>query len=150
MSGFSQNSTVTTTPSAYLNFLNKDKTPFECKCQIGSSTFRFFFVNEGENLVMADDVATPSNLPVAPLEKKMLEDAPLDETSLDEASLDEAPLDINVFQWSCEEEPSIRVVHTRVDRSAWDRRLSPNPHALAIYLEFVPTREVAPERFKEC
>jgi len=28
--------------------------------------------------------------------------------------------------------------------------LSPNPHALAIYLEFVPARGVAPERFKDC
>ncbi len=42
------------------------------------------------------------------------------------------------------------MVRTRVDRSAWDRRLSPNPHALAIYLEFVPTRRVAPKRFEEC
>ncbi len=33
---------------------------------------------------------------------------------------------------------------------AWDRRLSPNPHALAIYLEFIPARGAAPERFKEC
>jgi hypothetical protein len=41
-------------------------------------------------------------------------------------------------------------VHTRVDRSAWDRRLSPNPHTLAIYLEFVPVRGTAPERFEEC
>jgi hypothetical protein len=28
--------------------------------------------------------------------------------------------------------------------------LSFNPHALVIYLEFVPTRGVAPESFKEC
>jgi len=28
--------------------------------------------------------------------------------------------------------------------------LSPNPHALAIYLEFVPPRGAAPERFEEC
>ncbi len=28
-------------------------------------------------------------------------------------------------------------MHTRVDCSAWDCRLSLNPHALAIYLEFV-------------
>jgi len=41
-------------------------------------------------------------------------------------------------------------VHTRVDCSAWDRRLSLNPHALAIYLEFVPSRGAAPERFEEC
>jgi hypothetical protein len=44
----------------------------------------------------------------------------------------------------------MRVVRTRVDRSVWDRRLSPNPHALAIYLEFVPARGAAPERFEEC
>jgi hypothetical protein len=30
-----------------------------------------------------------------------------------------------------------------------DRRLSPNPHALAIYLEFVPARGAALERFEE-
>jgi hypothetical protein len=42
------------------------------------------------------------------------------------------------------------VVHTRVARSIWDRRLSPNPHALAIYLEFVPARGATPERFEEC
>ncbi len=41
-------------------------------------------------------------------------------------------------------------MRTRVDRSVWDCRLSPNPHALAIYLEFVPARGAAPERFKEC
>ncbi len=33
----------------------------------------------------------------------------------------------------------------------WERvRLSPNPHALAIYLEFVPARGAAPARFEEC
>ncbi len=42
------------------------------------------------------------------------------------------------------------VVRTRVNHSAWDHRLSPNSHALAIYLEFVPTCEAAPERFEEC
>jgi hypothetical protein len=41
-------------------------------------------------------------------------------------------------------------MRTRVDRSAWDRRLSPNLHALAIYLEFVPTCGATPERFKKC
>jgi hypothetical protein len=35
------------------------------------------------------------------------------------------------------------MVRTRVDRLAWDRQLSPIPHALAIYLEFVPARGVA-------
>ncbi len=28
--------------------------------------------------------------------------------------------------------------------------MSPNPHALAIYLEFVPTHGGAPKRLKEC
>jgi len=55
---------------------------------------------------------------------------------------------MNVSQWSHEEEPSRRVVRTRVDRLAWDRQLSPNPHALAIYLEFVPTRGATLERFE--
>jgi hypothetical protein len=39
---------------------------------------------------------------------------------------------------------------TRVDRSAWDYRLSLNPHALAIYLEFVPARGITLEKFEEC
>jgi hypothetical protein len=84
---------------------------------------------------MADDDAPPSNPPVAPIQQKELE---------------EAPLDLNVFQRSREEEPPRRVVRTQVARSVWDRRLSPNPRALVIYLEFVPARGAAPERFKEC
>jgi hypothetical protein len=84
---------------------------------------------------MADDVATPSNPPISLVEKEKLE---------------EAPLDVKVFQQSREEEPSRRMVCTQVNRSAWDRQLSPNPHALVIYLEFVPTCGAAPERFEEC
>jgi hypothetical protein len=95
MSGFSRSFTVTTTPSTYPNFLNKGKTTFECKCQISSATFRFF-VDASENLVMADDVATPSNPPIAPIEKEKLEDALHDEAPLDKTPLDKAPLDINV------------------------------------------------------
>ncbi len=86
-------------------------------------------------LVMADDDTTPSNPPVALVQQEELE---------------EASLDLNVFQRSREEEPPRKVVRTRVDRSVWDRRLSPNPHALAIYLEFVHARGAAPERFEEC
>ncbi len=59
-------------------------------------------------------------------------------------------LEVNVSQRSREKKPSRRMVRTRIDRSAWDCRLSLNPHALTIYLEFVPARGVAPERFKEC
>ncbi len=84
---------------------------------------------------MADDVTTPSNPPVAPVQQEELE---------------EVPLDLDVFQRPREEEPPRRVVRTRVARSVWDCRLSPNPHALAIYLEFVPARGAAPERFEEC
>ncbi len=86
-------------------------------------------------LVMANDDATPSNPPVAPVQQEEFE---------------EAPLDLNVSQRPREEESPRRVVRIRVDRSVWDCRLSPNPRALAIYLEFVPAREAAPERFEEC
>ncbi len=72
---------------------------------------------------MADDDATPSIPSVAPVQQKELE---------------EALLDLDVSQRPCEEKPPRRVVRTRVVRSVWDRRLSPKPHALAIYLEFVP------------
>jgi hypothetical protein len=89
---------------------------------------------------MAHDVITPSNPPVAPVEKKKLEDA----------LLNEAPLDINVSQRSCEEELSKKVVRTQVDRSAWNRRLSLNPHALTIYLEFALVHGVTPKRFEKC
>ncbi len=57
---------------------------------------------------------------------------------------------MNVFQWSHEKEPSRRVVRTRIDRSAWDRRLYPNPHALVIYLEFIHACGATQERFEEC
>ncbi len=49
-----------------------------------------------------------------------------------------------------EEEPSRRVVRTRIDRSAWDHRFFPKPHALAIYLEIFPARGATLERFEEC
>jgi hypothetical protein len=86
-------------------------------------------------LVMADNDATPSNPPVALAQQEELE---------------EASLDLNVSQRPREEEPPRRVVRTRVDRSVWDHQLSPNPHALAIYLEFVPACGTAPKRFEEC
>jgi hypothetical protein len=84
---------------------------------------------------MADDVTTPLNPLVAPVEQEEFK---------------EAPFDVNVSQRLCEEEPSRRVVRIRVDRSACDHQLSPNPHALTIYLEFVLAREATPERFEEC
>jgi hypothetical protein len=84
---------------------------------------------------MADDVATPLNPPISLVEKEKLK---------------EAPLDVKVSQRSREEKPSRRMVRTRVNRSAWDRQLSPNPHALVIYLEFVPACGTALKRFEEC
>ncbi len=93
------------------------------------------FVDAGENLVMVDDVATPSDSPVILVEKEELE---------------EMPLDVNVSQRSHEKELSRRMVRTGVNCSAWDRWLSPNPHALAIYLKFVPACGAVPERFEEC
>jgi hypothetical protein len=93
------------------------------------------FVDTSENLVMVDDVATPSNPPVALVEKEELE---------------KTLFNVNVFQQSHEEKLSRRVVHTRLDRLAWDRRLSPNSHALVIYLEFFLACEAALKRFKEC
>jgi hypothetical protein len=86
-------------------------------------------------LVMVDDDTTPSNPPVAPVQQEELE---------------KAPLDLDVSQRPREEEPPRRVVHIRVAHSVWDRRLSPNPHDLVIYLEFVPARGAVPERFEEC
>jgi hypothetical protein len=88
---------------------------------------------------MADDITTPSNPPVALVNKEELEEAPLDEVALK----------VNVSQRPCEE-PSRRVMRTQINRSAWDRQLSPNPHALTIYLEFIPARGAAPERCEEC
>jgi hypothetical protein len=99
------------------------------------SGYLLVFVDAGEILVMANDVTTPSNPPVAPVEREELK---------------EVPLYMIVSKRPHEEEFSKGVVRTRVDRSAWDRQLSPNPHALTIYLKFVPIREAAPERFEEC
>ncbi len=59
---------------------------------------------------MADDVVTPSNPPVAPIDKEELE----------EVSFEEA-FEVNVSQRSREEEPSRIVVRIRIVRSAWDR-----------------------------
>jgi hypothetical protein len=57
-----------------------------CKYPIVSATL-LVFISVGENLVMADDVATPSN-PLVSLEEN--------------EELEEAPLDMNVSQRSCE------------------------------------------------
>jgi hypothetical protein len=53
----------------------KTSTPFERKYPIVSTTF-FVFVDTNENLVMADDVVTPSNPLVSLVKKEELEEAP--------------------------------------------------------------------------
>jgi hypothetical protein len=60
------------------------------------------FVDAGDNLVMANDVATPSNPPIATINKEEFE----------EATLDGVTLEVNVSQRSCEKKPSKRVVCT--------------------------------------
>jgi hypothetical protein len=42
----------------------------------------FVFVDVGDNLIMADDVATPANPLVAAVDKEKLEEATLDEVAL--------------------------------------------------------------------
>ncbi len=65
------------------------------------------FVDVGDNLVMADDVVTPSNPPVVVVDKEEFE-----KTTFDGTLLDEVALEVNVSQRSHEEEPSRRVVCT--------------------------------------
>jgi hypothetical protein len=57
---------------------------------------------------------------------------------------------VNVSQWSHDEKSFEIVVCTRVDRSAWDYRLFPNPHALTIYSKFVPAYGAVPKKFEKC
>jgi hypothetical protein len=59
------------------------------------------FVDVGDNLVMADDVATPSNPPIVAIDKEELEEATFDGTLLDEVALE-----VNVSQRLREEKPS--------------------------------------------
>jgi hypothetical protein len=81
----------------------KASTPFEHKYHLVCTTW---FLLMQVQLVMADNDATPSNLPIAPIQQEELE---------------EAPIDLNVSQRPCEEKPPRRVVRTRVDCSVWDR-----------------------------
>jgi hypothetical protein len=52
-------------------------TPYECKYHIVSAT-SLVFVDAGEDLVMVDDVVTPLNPPIVPIEEEELEKTPLD------------------------------------------------------------------------
>ncbi len=93
------------------------------------------FVDVGEDLIMADDVVTPSNPSIAPIKEEAFE---------------ETLLDMNASLGSRDKESFQEVVCIQIDHSAWDCQLSPNPHALMICLEFVPFRGAMLERFKEC
>jgi hypothetical protein len=55
----------------------KASTPFERKYHIVSATL-LVFVDACENLVMAHDVATPSNPPISVVDKEELVKAPFD------------------------------------------------------------------------
>ncbi len=83
----------------------KASTVSERKYHIVCATL-LVFVDACENLVMADDVAMPLNPLVSLLKKEELE---------------EASLDVNVSKRSREKKLSRKVVHTRIDRSTWDR-----------------------------
>jgi hypothetical protein len=72
----------------------KASTPSECKYPI-VSTILLVFVNAGENLVMANDVTTPSNPLVSLVEKEEFE---------------KTLLHVNVFQWLHEKKLSRKVV----------------------------------------
>jgi len=74
----------------------KTSTPSECRYHIISVTL-LIFVDACENLVMADDVAMPLNLPVSLVKKKEFE---------------KTSFDMNASQWSHEKKRSIKVVRT--------------------------------------
>lgn len=82
-------------------------------------TILLFFVDASEDLIMAKDATTSSNPFIVLVQDEELE---------------KPPLDVNVSQWSHEEELIRRVVRTRVVQFVWDHRMLLNPHALAIYL----------------
>jgi len=96
MSNFSRSYAVTTTPHAYPNFLNKGNDPLRMQVPNWFS-YPSIFINACEILVMADDFATPLNLLV---------------TLVEEEEFEKTPLDVNVSQWSREEESPKRMVHT--------------------------------------
>jgi hypothetical protein len=96
---FSRSFIVTATFYAYLNFFNEGNDPFQMQVP-NCFSYPLVFVDVVENLGMVDDVVMPSNPPVALVKKEELEEAPLDVTLFD----------TNVFQRSCKEEPSRRVV----------------------------------------
>jgi hypothetical protein len=123
VSRFSYNSaikTCTTTYYAYPKFQNKSIKPLlNASTKFIVPTILLFFVDASEDLIMAKDATTSSNPFIVLVQDEELE---------------KPPLDVNVSQWSHEEELIRRVVRTRVVQFVWDHRMLLNPHALAIYL----------------
>jgi len=87
-----------------LIFKIKALTPFECKYQIVSTT-PLIFIDVGEDLIMVNDVDTPSNPLVVPIEEEKLE---------------ETSFDVNFYQWSNKKKLSKKMVRTQVNCLAWD------------------------------
>jgi len=92
-------------PHAYPNFLNKGNNPLRIQMP-NCFNYPSIFVDVGENLIMVDDVVTPSNPPIALVEQEKLK---------------ETSFDVNVFQWSRKKKSFRIVVCIRINRSAWDR-----------------------------
>ncbi len=105
MFGFSRSFAITTMPHAYPNFLNKGNNPLRIQMP-NCFNYPSIFVDVGENLIMVDDVVTPSNPPIALVEQEKLK---------------ETSFDVNVFQWSRKKKSFRIVVCIRINRSAWDR-----------------------------
>jgi hypothetical protein len=63
------------------------------------------FVDANEDSVMANNVVTPSNPLVTPVEKEKIE---------------KTSFDVNVSQRSNDENPFQRVMRTRIDRLTWN------------------------------
>ncbi len=74
------------------------------------------FIYASEDSIIVEYDVTLSNPPIALVKKEELKKYYL------------------MWMWSCEEESSRGMMHTRIDRSAWDHQLSPDPYALTIYL----------------
>ncbi len=64
-------------PHAYPNFLNKGNDPLRMQMP-NCFGYPSIFIDACENLIMANDVVTPSNPLVALIKREELEEAPID------------------------------------------------------------------------
>jgi hypothetical protein len=64
-------------PHAYPNFLNKGNDPLRMQMP-NCFGYPSIFIDACENLIMANDVVTPSNPLVALIKQEELEEAPID------------------------------------------------------------------------